>query len=199
MAILVLYITNMLSNQLKKDTLNNHQLLEKMLVGRMRAIRSEADYIDLLQLFYSYFGGLELQIDQYINEIEMPDYQQRRKSAYLANDIISLGGTPVPLAKGEALPAIQNNLQAYGALYVIEGSTLGGKIISKMMAQQLQITDGRGLTFFSGYGNNTETMWDTFKQQLDGQTQTTQQEAEVIDAANQTFAQFKKWADEQAA
>jgi heme oxygenase len=185
----------MLADKLKTDTLTNHQQLEKMLVGRMKAIRSLQDYIALLQIFYSYFGGLEEQIDQYINEAEMPDYQQRRKSAALAKDIKDLGGIPVEKANGYALPAIQNTAQAYAAMYVIEGSTLGGKIISKMMAQQLRITDGSGLSFFSGYGDDTESMWDKFKQVLNSQAKSVHEENEIINTANQTFTKFKEWAE----
>jgi heme oxygenase len=185
----------MLTDRLKEETLSNHQQLEKTLVGHMRAIRSKKEYINLLQLFYSYFGGLEEQIDLFITEAELADYRQRRKSAALANDIISLGGTPMPKAGKDALPVIYNKLQAYAAMYVIEGSTLGGKIISKMLAKQLDISDGQGLTFFSGYGDDTETMWETFKKELNGQTQSSDEETIAIDTANQTFALFKAWAE----
>lgn len=188
----------MLADQLKKDTLTNHQQLEKMLVGRMKAIRSTQDYINLLQVFYSYFGGLEQQIDHYITEQIMPDYADRRKSAALANDIESLGGQPIAKAGTDALPQINNILQAYAAMYVIEGSTLGGKIISKMMAQQLNITDGKGLSFFSGYGNDTEPMWETFKVALNEQAKTAADEAVVINTANETFSRFKEWAEKQS-
>ncbi|WP_345949860.1 biliverdin-producing heme oxygenase [Mucilaginibacter sp. PAMB04274] len=184
----------MLSELLKEHTLTNHQQLEKMLVQRMKAIRSTDGYIDLLQLFYTYFGGLEQEIDRYITATELPDYQQRRKSAALANDITALGGTPQAKAFGTALPTIQNTTQAYGALYVIEGSTLGGKIISKMMAQQLDIKDSTGLSFFNSYGDNTELMWDTFKQTLNNRVKSEGEAAEVIESANQTFGKFKEWA-----
>ncbi|MFD1256781.1 biliverdin-producing heme oxygenase [Mucilaginibacter terrae] len=185
----------MLADQLKTETLTNHQQLEKLLVDRMRAIRSLQDYIGLLQIFYSYFGGLEEQIDQYITAAELPDYQQRRKSAALVKDIEDLGGTPVKKASGGSLPTIKNTLQAYAAMYVIEGSTLGGKIISKMMAQQLRITDDKGLSFFSGYGDNTGTMWEKFKQVLNLQSKSAYEESEIINTANQTFIKFKNWVD----
>lgn len=181
----------MLSEKLKAETLTNHQQLEKMLVGRMKSVRSAQDYIDLLQLFYSYFGGLETRINQFISEEQLPDYADRRKSAALAKDITDLGGTPVTLADGDSLPQIENVLQAFGALYVIEGSTLGGKIISKMMAQQLGITNGVGLSFFNGYGDNSMPMWDKFKQKLDLLAQNDNDENIVVEAANQTFTKFK--------
>jgi heme oxygenase len=189
---------NMLAEQLKKDTLSNHQQLEKMLIGRMKAIRTTPNYIDLLQLFYSYFGGLEKQIDQHLDQNLLPDYAQRRKSASLANDIETLGGTPVQTASGGSLPTINSPLHAMAALYVIEGSTLGGKHISKMIAQQLNITNGKGLSFFNSYGDNTEAMWNAFKEALNKQTTLASEQTAVIDAANQTFAKFKSWAESKA-
>ncbi|CAM3704653.1 biliverdin-producing heme oxygenase [Mucilaginibacter galii] len=184
----------MLADLLKKDTLSNHQQLEKILVARMKAIRSKQDYIDLLQLFYSYFGGLEKLIDRYLDKSIFPDYDQRRKSASLAHDINILGGTLQNLATGSALPAISNTLQAMAALYVIEGSTLGGRFISKMIAQQLHLTDNAGLSFFNSYGDNTETMWNIFKEALDKQGTSSQENEEVVTTANYTFARFKDWA-----
>ncbi|MDT3403454.1 biliverdin-producing heme oxygenase [Mucilaginibacter terrae] len=181
----------MLSEKLKTETLTNHQQLEKMLVTRMKSIRSVQDYIDLLQLFYSYFGALETRINTFISAEQLPDYTHRRKSAALSKDISDLGGTPVETVSGDSLPEIENALQAFGALYVIEGSTLGGKIIAKMMAQQLGITNGTGLSFFNGYGDDSAQMWDKFKQKLDLIAQDSNSENIVIEAANQTFTKFK--------
>lgn len=189
----------MLAEVLKKDTLTNHQQLEKMLIGRMKAIRTTQDYIDLLQLFYSYFGGLEKQINQHLDQNLLPDYEQRRKSASLAHDIETMGGTPQQTANEDSLPTINSPLHAMAALYVIEGSTLGGKFISKIIAQQLNITDGKGLSFFNSYGPDTEAMWNTFKDALNKQSTSDGEQTEVIDAANQTFSKFKAWAERAAA
>ncbi len=188
----------MLAEQLKKDTLRSHQQLEKMLVGRMKAIRSKEDYVNLLQLFYTYFGGLETQIDQYIGKNELNDYAERRKTQALAHDIETLGGKPMAKANDEDLPQIKNVLQAYAAMYVIEGSTLGGKIISKMMAQQLGINNGEGLSFFNGYGDGTETKWESFKDTLNNVTKSSEEDKIVIAAANETFDKFKQWAEKHA-
>jgi heme oxygenase (biliverdin-IX-beta and delta-forming) len=183
----------MIAEQLKEYTAANHQQLEKMLVKQMKAVRSADDYVSLLQVFYSYFGGLEEQIKLHIGLTELPDHASRRKSDALAADISSLGGTPAEKATAQALPQIDNALQAFGALYVIEGSTLGGKIISKMMAQQLGITDNKGLSFFKGYGDQTDAMWDAFKQNLNKYVKSEGEAAEVIEAANQTFLKFADW------
>ncbi|MBB5397203.1 biliverdin-producing heme oxygenase [Mucilaginibacter sp. AK015] len=181
----------MLSDKLKEETKKNHQVLEKALIGHLRAIRSVSEYITLLQLFYGYFGGLEMLMDKAIDDKSLVDSTERRKTQAIANDILILGGTVPAIATGYNLPAIHSHLQALGALYVIEGSTLGGKIISKMIQQQLG-TD-MGLSFFAGYGDKTDEMWASFKNVLDTQCHTPEQEAVVTAAANETFSKFYYW------
>jgi heme oxygenase len=181
----------MLSEKLKEETKQNHQILEKALVSQLKAIRSPQEYASLLKLFYGYFGGLETLINNVIDNNLLTDSDQRRKTQAIANDILALGEAVPAKASGNDLPRINDHLEALGALYVIEGSTLGGKIISKMMLQQLG-TD-KGMSFFAGYGDKTEQMWDTFKQALNSQAQNPEQEAVVIAAANQTFLKFGEW------
>ena len=179
-----------LSNQLKIRTLAPHQELEKVLIQRMRTMRSLDDYIKLLQFFYSYFGALEDRINLYIGSAELPDYLQRRKSESLAADILALGGElPIKTAVTD-LPVIENRLQAFGALYVMEGSTLGGQIISQMITKHLGIDD-KGLLFFQSYGGNLTTMWDTFKLILNRQADNEADAEILITAADATFRQFK--------
>ncbi len=187
----------MLSEELKLNTKEQHQLLEKKMVEEMKSITTLQDYAHLLSLFYSFFGGLELAIDKYINTTILPDYALRRKSAALANDLVELC-KPLPvLALKSDLPEIRDHLQSIGALYVMEGSTLGGKVIAKMMLKQLNLTEMKGVTFFTGYGEQTMRMWQTFKQTID--IPLSASEIEIITkSANDTFLQFSNWFDKHA-
>lgn len=182
----------MLTEKIKAATQQHHQETEKILVGKLKNMRSLNDYSDILKLFYGYFGGLEQKTDRY-NPTTLTDYSERRKTATLANDLQVLGNTLPRKASNSELPTIDNHLQAFGALYVIEGSTLGGKIISKMVQQHLNITDGKGLSFFNGYGEDTGNKWQAFRQVLNNIAQTTAEENAVIAAANDTFLKFKRW------
>ena len=183
----------MFTDKIKEATLTPHQQVEKTLVGKMKAIRSMEGYVDLLKTFYGYFGGLERQINEYINPSHLEDYNQRRKTTAMADDIKTLGGDLPATANGNDLPAINNVLQAFGALYVIEGSTLGGSIISKMMQQHLPFEGQKGLSFFNGYGEQTHEMWGNFKLALNTAAKTESDEAAILLAANDTFARFKLW------
>ena len=187
----------MLSEKLKEHTKQHHQLLEKKMVAQMRSITTPQEYAKLLGLFYSFFGGLELSVDKHIDLALLPDYPQRRKSAALAYDLLELSA-PLPLfALRNDLPEIRDHIQSIGALYVMEGSTLGGKIIAKMMLQQMNVTEMPGLTFFNGYGEQTMSMWLTFKKSIDTPLSSTEIEI-IIKSANDTFLQFSNWFDKHA-
>lgn len=60
------------------------------------------------------------------------------------------------------LPVINTVGQLVGALYVIEGSTLGGQLISRSLNQHLGLTLNTGARFFYGYGEQTALMWQSF-------------------------------------
>ena len=183
----------MLSEILKTQTSVNHLLLEKKLVSFMKTIRTEADYARFLALFYGYFGALELSINKCLNASIIPDYENRRKTEALKIDLKILNQEDLKLAASELLPVIENHLQSLGALYVIEGSTLGGKIISKMIKQQLK-TEIMAFTFFTGYGDQSANMWNSFTHILNSITQP-DQIGIIVESANVTFQKFSFWFD----
>ena len=156
-------------------------------------VKAPQDYLKILSLFYSYFSGLESLIDKFISKDQLNDYASRRKSQSIANDITYFEGSLPVKATDDDLPAIANHLEAFGALYVIEGSTLGGSIIARIMRKQLDTQSDDGFTFFDGYGDQTEEMWSSFKSALIKQTQTEEENQLIIKAANETFLKFSSW------
>lgn len=182
-----------LLEQLKSETLSNHQQLEKNLIFKLKEMASLQDYLYILQIFYAYFGALEDQINKYIGADQLSDYAARRKTLSIKEDIVALNGIVPEKATAADLPVIDDVLKAFGALYVIEGSTLGGQVISKMISKKLELATDEGLSFFRSYGEDTMAMWDSFKVVLESHANT-QHEADVItQAANETFQKFKFW------
>jgi heme oxygenase len=186
-------ITINLLEQLKAETLSNHQQLEKKLISRLKGMKGLEDYIQILQIFYAYFGALEDQINKYIGPDQLSDYSERRKTLSIKNDILDLNGEVPEKAMGADLPVIENVLQAFGALYVIEGSTLGGQVISKMISKQLGFATDQGLSFFKSYGEETMSMWNSFKLVLERHAETQPQADAITQAANETFGKFRLW------
>lgn len=176
----------MLSTNIKEATKDSHLTLEKQVIQKLKAIRSNADYADFLKYFYTYFSQAEKLINPYFTADILPDYQDRRDSSFIKNDIEALGGNinDIPTVN---LPEITNQLQAFGALYVMEGSIMGGSIIVKML-EKAGITEG--VSFFSGYGEATGQKWGVFVGIMNAQATNEVEEAIAINAANETFSRF---------
>ncbi len=181
----------MLSEKLKEHTKIAHLELEKSLVQKIKAIRTPADYVDLLVYFYRFFAPLESAIFSSI-DTALSDVSKRRKSAWIVEDIRFFAPSHPPISASAVIPAIDNPPKALGALYVMEGSTLGGQVICKMIAKRLPSLTNQGLRFFSGYGEDTLPMWENFKKLINGENWSQEQEKEIIDAANRTFTLFKQ-------
>ena len=175
-----------LSTLIKKATKKEHQYLEKKVVQRLKAIDTKEDYAELLRYFYNYFNRLEEVAIPFINEKVWPGYRQRRSSEFLKKDIMQLREIPYQLTDVR-VPRINNTLEALGALYVMEGSIMGGVIIVKMLAKK-RIT--RGISFFSGYGEDTHTMWRNFQKVMDQHAVTGEEQQVLIQKARETFEYF---------
>ncbi|HEY0899580.1 MAG TPA: biliverdin-producing heme oxygenase [Sphingobacteriaceae bacterium] len=184
----------MLSAQLKAYTGKAHASLEKKIIQKLKTISSSGDYYRILSLFYGYYYELEKLITAYLDTDILPDYDQRRKSAAIVQDIESLFQSTDSLPVCTELPQISTGLQALGALYVLEGSTLGGQVISKMITDRIDLP-GYGLSFFESYGTNTYQMWGLFVQKLNELQLNAEERQELLDAANNTFIKFENWVE----
>lgn len=179
----------MLIEKIRAATSVEHKKLEAALFPFINTIADKMDYILLLQAFYGYIAPVQQLIVKHIDDQLAPDMDQRRNASLLLDDLASLGVHTQPETATQ-LPVIDSNASAFGALYVLEGSTLGGKIISKMIAEKLGSDEA--LRFFKGYGAEMGKMWKIFTQQLEADKN--QEHAEtVIKAATDTFALFGTW------
>ena len=150
-----------LSERLKSFTEIEHKETEKLLIEKIKSIHSKEDYILILKIFYGYFAPVEQQIRRFLTSNELEDLHQRRNVSRIRDDLRELGyDQNVPLST--FLPVIENHCHAAGALYVQEGSTLGGWHIAKMISARID-NSSQSLTFFEGYKEKTDGMWNSFK------------------------------------
>ncbi|MDQ7948655.1 MAG: biliverdin-producing heme oxygenase [Pedobacter sp.] len=176
----------MFSTILKESTSVSHQKLEKIVVSKLKDIRSESDYAALLIHFYAYFSALEKAIAPFIDDTILAGFDQRRKAERLSTDISALGEATTLLPTVQ-MPQINTLAQALGAMYVMEGSVMGGPIIIGLL-QKAGIQ--KGFSFFGGYGDKTHAMWATFIQLLNEKFTTPDQQKLAIQTANETFENF---------
>lgn len=91
------------------------------------------------------------------------------------------------------LPALPALPEALGCHYVLEGSTLGGQVISRHLQKTMGVVPGRGGSFFASEGRDMGVMWRAFCRALEAGCPG---ELEAIRAAGsdvRTFASFTRW------
>lgn len=186
----------MFLQRLKEATSGRHRALECQL-PLLDSGLSHARYRQFVSRFFGYYEPLETRL------LTVPcweeigfDYAERRKAPRLEQDLLALGGTPDALAwvpRCRDLPEIGTLPHVLGCLYVIEGATLGGQIITRRLQMTLGLTPESGASFFNGYGVETGPRWRAFGATLTAVAQRTGGEDDIIASANQTFASIDEW------
>lgn len=90
-------------------------------------------------------------------------------------------------------PACNGTAARWGVAYVLEGSTMGGKLISRHVANGLTGGGATSHRYFQAYGDETARLWRRFTQRLDALSPSPAQESELESAARETFDCLARW------
>ena len=177
--------------RLKSETRDVHESLERDL-NLLRPDLTLERYRRIVELFYGFYQPWEHAIKPVLAE-HLPDFAEaRRKIPKLWEDLAFLGSQPAKLPVCKALPDCLEWPKLLGGLYVTEGATLGGQVISRQLEQMLGLSPRRGAAFFSSYGLQVGPMWRSFCATLQAQTPP-QKEDVVVQAARETFVAMHQW------
>ncbi len=104
---------------------------------------------------------LEQAIDVYLNSSNLPfDFAPRRKAALISRDITFYSpNEDLSPRRYPASPLINDPASLVGALYVIEGATLGGRMIAARLAKSIHARPAAGADFFNVYGDEVDLRW----------------------------------------
>lgn len=182
----------MITEDLKQATRTSHAELEKLVIDRIRQTNTAAGYLRLLEIFYGFYKPVEEKIGEFIDHSHFTDFHQRRKSASLLQDMEQMDMQSSGMLCAD-LPEISGAAQSLGALYVLEGSTLGGSVICKLLKKEMGDSAPQLFVFFNGYGEETMGMWMKFKEKLNNYTDDAAIQRQIMAAANETFIKFKNW------
>jgi heme oxygenase (biliverdin-IX-beta and delta-forming) len=175
---------------LRADTKEQHVAAEAVLLPRLQLLNSRSQYAQLLRALYGFYAPLEERIVFQLDQYDLPDISQRRNAALILDDLAALDHFDCSIPFCQQLPVIDNKAAAFGALYVLEGSTLGGRVINRMLLNNpsLDLTENE-LQFFAGYRAATGEMWKRFTAELNLQHDV---EAILI-TARHTFSSLTHW------
>jgi heme oxygenase len=156
-----------------------------------QSINTLADYAACLGRFLSIVAPLEDHLGSFDEWGGAGVHlASRSRTQALQADLIALSINQDQIRRLH-IPRPASFAAAFGALYVLEGSTLGGKLILKSATSRLGPAISGAAAFFGGHGENSGLMWIKFKNALDyfGRTRPEQQ-ALVAEGAKQTFRHF---------
>lgn len=177
---------------LRKGTADLHQQIERRVSAFREGFNLE-DYARLLERFFGFWAPVEEGLCK-LGSLRDPDLalQSRLKSSLLRDDLLILGSDPEAVRQCEKLPQLDTFLQGLGCLYVMEGSTLGSRIISRRLEETLQLGNRSGASFFNAYGGLTGSRWMEFKGFVSASVKPEQAD-NVVKAARETFMCFYEW------
>ncbi|WP_411281579.1 biliverdin-producing heme oxygenase [Gemmatimonas sp.] len=184
---------------LKSATQHEHDALDAALDLLHPALGSAA-YRHHLEAFFGFYAPMESALAAIGGWLENDiDLTARAKAALLRADLISLGvEAPDALPMCQTLAPLPNLAAAFGSLYVLEGASLGGQIISRHVEKQFGYTATHGAKFFNGYGARTGEMWMTFRRSVDAYGVEHGPHDQMIAGALATFVTFRQWCEQRA-
>lgn len=184
----------MILSHLKERTRPQHERVEQRLPLLRDDLSTEA-YRDLLTRFHGFYAPLEARLCAVRGWDGVGvDPAGRLKTPLLRRDLVVLDVDADALPRCPALPDVDTLARALGAMYVLEGATLGGQLIRRHLARTLDLSPDRGCAFFASYGDRVGPMWKTFGAALSTWADAhPQEEDEIVDAAAQTFTRLDAW------
>ena len=160
---------------LRSATSAAHARIESVLA--LEAPFSLSHYVRILQGFHSFLSAWEPALAAALPESLAPWFDARRRGPLVARDLRALRLPPPPATA--FAPALAGVAAAWGSLYVLEGSALGGQVIAQRVRRWHGIGPQDGAAYFCGWGARTGPMWREFQQLL---------EQEVADAPSRQAA-----------
>ncbi len=182
---------NRLLSALRSRTADAHRRLEEAVEIQQR-IRHPDDYRDLLTRFWGFYAPLERALAAVAWRVAPAPDGIRPKSPALQRDLQELGIDPATLPVCRNLPQLDDWRAALGCHYVLEGATLGGRTIVKIIAREGR-TDALPARFFSGYGEATGAQWRQFCACLHRHSLCDAALLSAPAAAEATFASMERW------
>ncbi|MET0207912.1 MAG: biliverdin-producing heme oxygenase [Burkholderiaceae bacterium] len=152
--------------RLRQSTGPLHGRIEALL--RLEAPMAPARYGRIVRGFHEFLHLWEQRV-----RFALPDdlhawFDERRRSPFAERDIAALHLPDAPDLRASARGAQQllrldSQAAAFGALYVIEGSALGGQVLTPRLAAVHGYAPERGAAYFHGFGARTGAMWREFR------------------------------------
>ena len=183
----------MIANLLRTQTAGAHEALESLMFVNdiMNNSLSVENYKKLLTINYIIHQKLENKLANMLDAdlANKLDMNSRLKLSALEKDLQywNIDSLTLPELNFDLFVPDQNNAEVLGALYVLEGATLGGNVIKKHILANSNFTDHEGgLNYYGVYGEELGSKWKTFVSILNESVAEADYER-CVNSANETF------------
>ena len=188
----------MILAELKAATAEIHARTERLLPS-LAALATRAGYVRCLVLLHEFHAGWEPAIWSTAGVKESGfDRRTRAKLPLIAHDLECLDVVHGDRLSAVPQPILADCATALGALYVLEGATLGGQVIERHAARDVGITPDEGGSYFHGYGARTGDMWRAFGDTLSAWVDRNGQAPSIVQGSVDCFLALESWAGQSA-
>lgn len=161
------------------DRVDGAGVMQALMAGHL----SSDDYRDLLRALYRLFRCIECDYAQFLRAASARGWHYISRADLLASDLApDIPDVALPPRNPEPSVAA-----GWGALYVIEGSTLGARLIRARL--RATFPDGLPLRYFS-HAADDPTHWRRFERILERELADPSLHADALVGARATFAAF---------
>lgn len=177
----------MILTRLRSETREDHDRMERDL-ALLRPDLGLARYRQLLRALHGFLAAWEPLVADRLRDPRF--FDPRRKLGLLERDLRVLHVPAGDVCSD--MPALDGPAAAMGSLYVLEGATLGGRIILRHVHDVLGLTPATGAAYFASYGASVGEMWRAFQQRLVAGASPSADDKAVA-AARATFGSLNAW------
>lgn len=188
-------ITETFVQRLRKNTAELHEALESLPISK-KIISPQVtvdEYTTYLSGMQAVVADIEINVFPMLTEV-IPDLNDRKKLTMINSDLGYLNKSiPTNQYPITANGFNSNVAFALGVMYVLEGSTLGGRVIYKNISDSLKLDETNGASYSGGYGSTTGSTWKAFLGYFTAYAESCNCEDEIIAGANHAFGAIKEY------
>lgn len=181
-------------NKLKTLSHQYHSIIEKK-VKLLYPDVSIAFYKKYIEQLYGFYLPLENKLS-HIKELQSFSFAFKKhwKTPLLKKDLHAFNIKIDKITLCNDLPELSCLPKAVGCCYVLEGASLGGQFIFRHLKHVLSIKSDKGYSYLIGWGDDTVSIWNFFKEALINYVLENAATEEVIIAgAAETFFKMQLW------
>lgn len=167
---------------LRAATRQDHERVDQL--GGAFDLTRSPHYHAFLRAHAAVLPGVEAALDSAPPDGLPPAWPERRRTAALTADLAALGLAPPPRAAPDL--RLPDHATRLGALYVLEGSRLGGAVLRRRLAASQPGAPDAYLAHGVG-----QPFWRSFLDWLDSQVLNDSETEAAVDGARQVFGAFE--------